>query len=367
MKTLFANATFMAVTGLTSAFKTPDCYMHNCAFARVMPMKQSRPLALKPAPSEMSARDVTVRHLSNMERNNESQMSIREQIQSLSDRIRAVQPTPQENLCTKMVYIIGSGVSPTLTSLSLNILSILSTADVILIDSLSLPESELRLIVPTNCTILNVGKRGDRPSMKQLEIDQLLLTQAKSSRNDIVVRLKGGDPFLFGRSRTEIETLQSNNISYSVIPNLSSAIAGPHFGGIPLTDPLLGANSFAVFSGTTAAGTCVAGSTLEAPLKPRNWDDVHVDTLVFLMIGRLDKLHLLCQALTSNNQRWNTDTPCGVIQNAGSEANQKVWRSTLSEIVKVIQSDLKNDENTVSPAVFVVGRVASLNLLENTA
>ena len=76
-----------------------------------------------------------------------------------------------------------------------------------------------------------------------------------------VVRLKGGDPFLFGRARTEIETLRSNNIPYSYTPGISSCIAGPHLGGIPLTDPLLDCQSFGVWSGTDAFGKSWGGGS----------------------------------------------------------------------------------------------------------
>ena len=147
-------------------------------------------------------------------------------------------------------------------------------------------------------------------------------------------------------------------------------MAGPHLGGIPLTDTELGCQSFGVWSGTDAFG------------KRRGLNDVNeadftanVDVLVFLMIGRLDKLNALCQLLLVSrgenthmeSWKWNADTPCAVIQNAGGSSgnpqapNQKVWRARLRDIVSTIRSE-DETRTSVSPAVFVVGRVCELDL-----
>lgn len=256
------------------------------------------------------------------------------------------------------VYIIGTGVSNEVINLPLSTLAILSRAAVVLHDNLSLSEDEIRKVVREGCIVQSVGKRGDdASSVPQSEIDQLIVEYAKEpEKYPTILRLKSGDPFLFGRSRTEIDALRENNILYRVIPNLSSSIAGPHYSGIPMTDPVLDAQSFAVFSGTNAQGIGIASDSAN------DWEDIGVDTLVFLMIGRLDKLgHLSQRLVDSNGDRWTAGTPCAIVQSAG-RAEQKVWRATLATIVQSIQSDLGGDCKTVSPAIFVVGNVASLDL-----
>jgi siroheme synthase len=243
-----------------------------------------------------------------------------------------------------------------------------------------------------------VGKRGnDQQSWKQDDINDLLLqksievsssssppsTNQQQQHQRSIVRLKGGDPFLFGRTGTEIHTLQAHNISYTYTPGISSCIAGPHLGGIPLTDTTLNCQSFGVWSGTDAFGR---SRGLDNNNNDNNDDSnsdkqqlqsslLSVDTLVFLMIGRLDKLDALCQFIATkqhhdngngnDENKWNTNTPCAIIQNAGgtrSDSVQKVWRSTLGKLV----SDIKEDEPncvSVSPAVLVVGATAELDLL----
>ncbi|KAL3777929.1 hypothetical protein ACHAWO_000135 [Cyclotella atomus] len=288
--------------------------------------------------------------------------------------------------CSSVVHIIGTGLTPSLTSLPLSTLHVLSQADVVLYDSLGLSFRDICHIVPRHCKVMCVGKRGDdAKSWKQTDIDQMLLEMALQQQTEdnqdhqtsrIIVRLKGGDPFLFGRTRSEIETLRANNITYTYSPAISSCIAGPHLGGIPLTDAELNCQSFGVWSGTDAFGRSYGLNDQgnEADFASG------VDVLVFLMIGRLDKLEALCDLLAGkrgknsvvgNDRKWHVDTPCAVIQNAGGVSSdvslgsqtpvQKVWRSTLGNIVPMIRSE---DEArvSVSPAVFVVGRVCELDL-----
>ena len=284
------------------------------------------------------------------------------------------------------VHIVGTGVSPTLLNLPLSTLFILSSADVVLHDSLGLSHDDIRRIVPKDCEIICVGKRGDQKnSWNQRDINQLLLEKAILSVGDRqetpikvtnIVRLKGGDPFLFGRTRTEIDALRANNIPYTYTPGISSCIAGPHLGGIPLTDASLDCQSFGVWSGTDAMGKSLGvKDNDDADRRSRFWQGMDVDVLVFLMIGRLDKLEALCNAIAHNcnetykSGRWGNDTACAVIQNAGGQKEatgdlpvQRVWRSTLGNIVADIRKEDTN-RTSVSPAVFVVGATATLDLL----
>lgn len=283
--------------------------------------------------------------------------------------------------CSSVVHIIGTGLTPSLLSLPLSTLNILCRADVVLYDSLGLSYDDISLIVPNHCEVICVGKRGDSTkSWKQQDIDQLLLNmtmqQQSNEKPRTIVRLKGGDPFLFGRTRSEIEILRENSVAYTYTPAISSCVAGPHLGGIPLTDAALNCQSFGVWSGTDAFGKSrgLNDDTIETEFAP------NVDVLVFLMIGRLDKLEGLCQLLCTSGKngdnKWDAHTPCAVIQNAGGITEkstdspsqlpiQRVWRSTLGNIVTAIRNE---DETctSVSPAVFVVGRVCELNLTCNS-
>ncbi|KAL7529878.1 hypothetical protein ACHAXR_006656 [Thalassiosira sp. AJA248-18] len=286
---------------------------------------------------------------------------------------------------SSIVHIIGTGLCPTLLNLPLSTLYILSQADVVLYDSLGLSYRDICQIVPKHCEVICVGKRGDKKSWKQTDIDELLLEMATEPPDETnkqqrpnkknIVRLKGGDPFLFGRTRTEIEALRSHNIPYSYTPGISSCIAGPHLGGIPLTDPLLDCQSFSVWSGTDAFGKSWGLKDNDA-CQGKEWRGLDVDVLVFLMIGRLDKLEALCHSIANGDDReddarkWSKDTPCAVIQNAGGRNEmgdsslpvQRVWRSTLENIVPLIKKE-DETQTSVSPAVFVVGATASLDLL----
>ncbi len=313
---------------------------------------------------------------------------------------------------SSIVHIVGTGLNPTLMNLPLSTLYVLSRADVVLYDSLGLSHADIRRLVPKHCDVICVGKRGDSSasSWRQADIDNLLLEKAceyplpPTTRDDgrddtktttttttmrrrrCIVRLKGGDPFLFGRTRSEIDVLRCNRVPYTYTPGISSCIAGPHLGGIPLTDPTLDCQSFGVWSGTDTFGRSRglkydgcdddSGLTIADELR-RGLSGV--DVLVFLMIGRLDKLDALCRVIANNQGdtgddtgKWNANTPCAVIQNAGgiSEVNestttlplQRVWRSTLGNIVNDIRGEDAN-RSSVSPAVFVVGATASLDLL----
>jgi len=167
-----------------------------------------------------------------------------------------------------------------------------------------------------------------------------------------------------------------NNISYTYTPGISSCIAGPHLGGIPLTDSTLNCQSFGVWSGTDAFGRSRgldrnddddddgddnndSGNSGKQQLQQQQQQQslLSVDTLVFLMIGRLDKLDALCQFIAKlhgdngNDEKWNTNTPCAIIQNAGGTRLdleiertdmpvQKVWRSTLGKLVSDIKEEI---------------------------
>ena len=184
-----------------------------------------------------------------------------------------------------------------------------------------------------------VGKRAGRHALSQHEIQQLLVSQASRGRR--VVRLKGGDPFVFGRGGEEAQALERAGIPYDVIPGVTSAIAAPASAGIPVTHRDHAAG-FVVVSGHDVA---VFESTVNA-LKP---DGI---TLVILMgLGRRAEL-----AQTLLQAGWSTDTPAAIVAD-GTLPSQQVWRGSLHTLgADTVAVD------TDGPAVIVIGAVAALNL-----
>ena len=131
---------------------------------------------------------------------------------------------------TGKVWLVGAGPSdPGLFTRKGE--QILKQAEVVVYDAL-VGQSILNMI-PENATLINVGKRSCKHTMKQEQINQVLVEEAKKGQR--VVRLKGGDPFLFGRGGEELELLVKEGIPYEVVPGVTSALSVPAYNGIPVT------------------------------------------------------------------------------------------------------------------------------------
>ena len=131
---------------------------------------------------------------------------------------------------TGKVWLVGAGPSDA-GLLTLKAKSLIQNADVILYDSL-VGEAILAML-PSDVKLINVGKRAGHAVMKQDEINRTLLKEAQNGNK--VVRLKGGDPFLFGRGGEELELLFEHQIPFEVVPGVTSAFAVPAYAGIPVT------------------------------------------------------------------------------------------------------------------------------------
>ncbi|MEB3308998.1 MAG: uroporphyrinogen-III C-methyltransferase [Snowella sp.] len=234
------------------------------------------------------------------------------------------------------VYLVGAGVGP-IAYLTIRGQQVLAQAEVLIYDALVDPA--LLTLVPKNCELINVGKRGGLPSCSQSEINQLLVTHALAGKP--VVRLKSGDPFIFGRANPEIQALTDNHCAFEVIPGISSAIAAPLFAGIPLTDKDL-SQCFAVLTGHDPESL--------------NWSALsQIDTLVILMGGQT--LPRILQLLLEQGR--SPSTPIAIIKNGG-RTNQQVWVGTLTDIVE------KTDGVNLSPAVIVIGAVINLRTMPHS-
>src|SRR5689334_13966000 len=193
-----------------------------------------------------------------------------------------------------IVYIVGGGPGdPGL--ITVKGLACLRRADAVLYDRLSAPE--LLNEVSVHAELIDVGKEPKLQRRSQKEINDLLIEKARAGK--IVVRLKGGDPFVFGRGGEECQALAEAGIRYEVIPGVSSAIAVPAYAGIPVTQ-----------RGVTTAFTVVAGHT-GGDDSTIDWDAIaRIGTIVFLM--GVEHLPEIVSHLIANGR--SIDTPVALIQ-----------------------------------------------------
>ncbi|AEE15087.1 uroporphyrin-III C-methyltransferase [Thermodesulfobium narugense DSM 14796] len=234
------------------------------------------------------------------------------------------------------VFLVGAG--PGNDGLfTIRGMNILKKAQVLVFDRL-IPK-ELLQMVPESCEQIYVGKESSKHAMKQDDINKLLADRA--SEGKLVVRLKGGDPFLFGRGGEEALYLKERGIEFELVPGISAALAVPLYAGIPVTHRKV-ASSYAIFTGH------------EDPTKEDStidWEhSLGADTLVFFMgVERLDKIVEKIIAV-----RKDKEISCALIQN-GTLPTQKVVVGNLSNIVELAE------ENSIKPpALFVVGNVVKL-------
>ena len=233
-----------------------------------------------------------------------------------------------------IVYLVGAGPGdPKL--ITVRGAEILRLADVVVYDRLAAPE--LLDLAPPNAERVYVGKEPGRPAMPQERIDVLLVDRARTGA--IVVRLKGGDPFVFGRGGEEALACARAGVPFEIVPGVSAAVAAPAAAGIPVTHRGV-ARSFAVFTASTAHGdgvdlTGVASSA---------------DTLVLLMAA--GKLEETCRALIAAGRR--PDEPAAIVQWATTR-DQRQIEGTLDELPA-----LASAASIGPPATLVVGDVVAL-------
>lgn len=212
----------------------------------------------------------------------------------------------------------------------------IQSADAILYDALA--GKELLDFAPPHCTKLNVGKRGGCISHQQSTINGLIVHCANKYGH--VVRLKGGDPFVFGRGYEEISYAEERGIKTTVVPGISSSISVPALEGIPLT--VRGINeSFWVTTATLSSGELSNDIKFAASSSA---------TIVILM--GLKKIHEIMEIFKSNGKHH---VPVAVIQN-GSLASQKIALGHVDSIVQEVQQ-----QKIASPAIIVVGEVVKLH------
>jgi uroporphyrin-III C-methyltransferase len=234
------------------------------------------------------------------------------------------------------VFLVGAGPGdPKL--LTLRAAEVLREVDVVVYDRL-VSDSILELI-PKSVEKIYVGKNSVKHELSQEKINELLVNLALEGKK--VVRLKGGDPFVFSRGGEEAESFADRQIDFEVVPGITSAIAAPAYSGIPLTHRDY-ASSFAIVTGHQAADS-------KAPI---NWSKLagSVNTIVVLMgVGSLESI--ACDLIEGG---LSPDVPVAVIE-WGTLKTQRCIIGKLGTIAKEAK-----EKNVKPPAVIVIGEVVNL-------
>lgn len=234
------------------------------------------------------------------------------------------------------VYLVGAGPGdPEL--LTVKALRLLRTADVVLHDDLV--TAEILKLISSAAEVRNVGKRSGSKTIRQEEINFLMVTLAASGRQ--VIRLKSGDPLIFGRAGEEIEALRRSHIEYEIVPGVTSALGAAAATGIPLTH-------------RKASSTLVlTAGHRESENSAAEWSRFanNDSTLVVYMPGH-DYAGMAARLTAAG---FAEKTPCAVISKA-TTAEQKSHRTTIS--------DLPRTPNLPAPTLLVVGEVVRFADLE---
>jgi len=238
---------------------------------------------------------------------------------------------------TGIVYLVGAGPGDK-ELLTVKAVRLIEEADVIVYDRL-VSESIMELI-PDCCRRIDVGKNVGNHPVPQHEINKILLREAQAGQK--VVRLKGGDPFVFGRGGEELELLADKGIPFEVVPGITSSISVPAYAGIPVTHRDF-CSSLHIITGHAKEGADLA-IDFDALVRLKG-------TLIFMMsvstVGRIAKGLLLAG--------MEEDMPCAVIEN-GTYTKQRKFISDLAHIEEAVRRN-----GVKSPAVIAVGRVCSLS------
>lgn len=234
------------------------------------------------------------------------------------------------------VYLVGAGPGdPEL--ITVRGMRLIQQADTIIYDRL-IPHEVLDW-ARENANLIDVGKYPDHHRISQNEINELIVLHAK--KGDIVVRLKGGDPFVFGRGQEEVEACRISEVPCHVVPGVSSSIAGPAAAGIPVT--LRGiARSFTVVTGQTAPDLAQHDLDFYAM--------ANTDTVVLLM-ARKNLRHITASLIEAGR---DPETPVACIEKA-TFADQRVTYSTLYGI-----ADQVDQLQMTNPMITVIGEVAAM-------
>lgn len=237
-----------------------------------------------------------------------------------------------------MVYLVGAGPGDK-DYITVKGLRLIQKCDVIIYDRLA--NMELLTYTKASCEKIYVGKQNGFHTMNQEAINKILVEQGKQKK--LIVRLKGGDPFVFGRGGEEILALEEQGIPYEVVSGVTSAISVPASAGIPLTHRKL-SQSIHIITGHTATTKNQLTQDYEHLAKVEG-------TLVFLM--GLSNIEKITEQLIKYGK--NPCTPAAVVSK-GTTSAQESLRAPLEKIGQIVR-----ERNLQAPAIIIVGEVAALN------
>lgn len=244
-----------------------------------------------------------------------------------------------KNICVKSgcVYLVGAGPGdPGL--ITVRAMELITRADVIIYDHL-IPQ-ELFTDFREDATQIYVGKRHGKHTLPQEQINELLIAHARAGAS--VVRLKGGDPFVFGRGGEEALALVDADIPFEVVPGVTAAVAAAAYAGIPLTHRSLASNA-SLITGHECPDKADSDLDYEALANSRG-------TLAFYMA--VTNLEHICTNLVKHG--LSGQTPAAAIQ-WGTTAKQRILVATLETLPEVAA-----EANLRPPAVVIIGEVVSL-------
>lgn len=234
------------------------------------------------------------------------------------------------------VYLVGAGPGAG-GLITLKGRDLIRSADVIVCDRLV--DEEIMEMIPADTERIDVGKNAGHHPVPQDRINEILLEQARAGKQ--VVRLKGGDPFVFGRGGEELELLEENGIAFEVVPGITSAIAAAAYGGIPVTHRDFCSSVHFI------TGHARAGKELEIDYESL----VRLKgTLVFLM--GVSNAGQLARGLLGAGM--DPEEPTGIVEN-GTRSNQRTFVQPLRELADAVEK-----HGIRSPALLIVGKVCSL-------
>jgi uroporphyrin-III C-methyltransferase/precorrin-2 dehydrogenase/sirohydrochlorin ferrochelatase/uroporphyrin-III C-methyltransferase len=240
-------------------------------------------------------------------------------------------------MCDKpIVYLVGAGSGdPEL--LTLKSLRLIQEADVVVYDRLVTPA--ILSLIPATTQRIYVGKQRGRHSLEQGKINTLLVDLTQQHRK--VVRLKGGDPYIFGRGSEEAQCLVRHGINFEVVPGITAASACSAYSGIPLTH-----------RGMARSVEFITGHFRDAQTVAFDWRRFSDPQLTLVFYMGLSNLPLICEQLVAAGRA--ADTPAAVIEN-GSTPQQ---RRLVSDLQRLPAASLRQGFD--SPSLIIVGEVVTL-------
>jgi uroporphyrin-III C-methyltransferase len=245
----------------------------------------------------------------------------------------------EKNMVHGKVFLVGAGPGdPKL--LTVKATELIKQADVLIYDRLGVSEEVLSM-APASAEKFFVGKRTGLHEVPQDKITEIIIEKAKTTPGGKIIRLKGGDPFIFGRGGEEAEALVAEGIEFEIVPGISSSVSAPMYAGIPLTHRDYAA-SVAIITGHRAGDA----------EKPVDWVKIAnaVDTMVILMgVESLEGIvgKLLAGGISPNK-------PVAMVE-SGTLPQQRTLITTLGTVIKEAEA-----KQIKPPSVILIGEVATL-------